>query len=69
MDSFHKDTILIQHINNDALKKFYALGNRTGILVTDVGKDEKTIRVEDIVLAIDNKSIANNGTVKRSMVI
>ena len=64
VDGFHKDTVLIQHINNDALKEFYALGDRTGILVTDVGKDEKAIRVEDIILAIDNKSIANNGTVK-----
>jgi len=63
VDGFHKDSISIQYINNDAQKQLYGLGKRTGVIVTYVGIDEKLLKVDDICLEIDGLDITNNGTI------
>jgi S1-C subfamily serine protease len=64
VDGFHVDSISIQNIDNDAQKAFYGLNGRTGVLITYVGIDEKILKVDDIVLAVDGKAIANNNTIE-----
>ncbi len=64
IDGFHEDSVTVQIIDNDALKEYYQLGERSGILVTHIGVDEKTLKVNDIILNVDGYDIANNGTIK-----
>lgn len=64
VDGFHSDSVRLQAINNNSQKKFYALGARSGILITYVGIDEKLLKVDDILLEVDDKDIANNGTIE-----
>ena len=63
VDGFHADSVIIQDIDNNAQKAFYGLKSRTGTLISYVGIDEKTLKVDDIILEIDGKDIANNGTI------
>jgi S1-C subfamily serine protease len=64
VNGFHADSVIIQNINNDSQKKLYGLDDRSGVLITYVGIDEKLLKVDDILLEVDDKDIANNGTVK-----
>ena len=64
VDGFHVDSTIIQYINNDSQKAFYGLNGRTGVLITYAGIDEKILKVDDIILAVDDKDIANNGTIQ-----
>ena len=64
IDGFASSNIYTQKINNDTLKKYYNLNKRTGILVTKVSNEEKVLKENDIILSIDNKDIANDGTIK-----
>jgi S1-C subfamily serine protease len=64
VNGYHEDSIIVQKIANDSLKKFYGLDNRTGVLITHVGMDEKTLKINDIILGIDDNNIANNGTIE-----
>lgn len=64
VNGFHSDSVIIQHINNNSQKKLYGLDERSGVLVTYVGIEEELLKVDDILLEIDDKDIANNGTIK-----
>ena len=64
VNGFHSSNIIIQHINNNSQKKLYGLDNRSGILITYVGIEEQLLKVDDILLEIDDKDIANNGTIQ-----
>ncbi len=64
VDGFHVDSIIVQNINNDSQKEFYGLNGRTGVLITYAGIDEKILKVNDIILSVDDKDIANNGTIE-----
>ena len=62
VDGFHVGSTSFQGINNDSQKKMYGLNSRTGVLITYVGIEEKLLKVDDIILAIDGKDISCNGT-------
>ena len=64
VNGLHKDSVSIQYINNDAQKKIYKLKQRTGVVVTHVGIDERLLKINDVVLEIDGSDIANNGTIQ-----
>ena len=64
VDGYHSDSVYGQKMNNQALKDFYSLNSRTGVLVTHVGIDEHSLQANDIILSIDNKNISNEGTIK-----
>jgi len=64
VDGFHIDSVVVQEINNDAQRKLYGLKKRTGLLITYVGVDEKLLKIDDVLLEIDDNDIANNGTIK-----
>ncbi len=63
VDGFHSDSIVYQNIMSDSVKIFYKLNTRTGVLITNVGVDEELIKVNDILLEIDDNQIADNGTI------
>jgi len=63
VDGFHSDSISYQNIMSDSVKIFYKLNTRTGVLITNVGVDEELIKVNDILLEIDDNQIADNGTI------
>ena len=65
-DGFPDDGLYIQYISNKNLKKYYHIGNRTGVLVTDVvsgSSCSRYVRTGDILLEIDGVRIANDGTI------
>jgi S1-C subfamily serine protease len=64
VNGFHSDSVIVQNINNNSQKKLYGLADRRGVLITYVGIDEQLLKVDDILLEVDDKDIANNGTVK-----
>lgn len=63
VDGFHSDNSRISTIENSSMKSYYGLSNGDGILVTYIDINEKDLMVNDIILAIENKKIANNGTI------
>jgi S1-C subfamily serine protease len=63
VDGFHSDSILHQDISNKAQKKYYAMDKKSGVVITYVGVDEKLLKVDDVILGVDGKDIANNATV------
>jgi S1-C subfamily serine protease len=64
VNGFHRDNIYVQHLTNNSLKKIYGLGNKSGVLITHVDFDEEVLKTNDIILSIDDKNIANNGTIE-----
>ncbi|RLA72434.1 MAG: hypothetical protein DRG78_23835 [Epsilonproteobacteria bacterium] len=64
VDGFHKENTYFYSIENNILKEFYGLKNGNGIIISTVDKYNKNIKINDIILAIDGKDIANNGTIK-----
>ena len=63
VDGFDSNSINTIKIENDNMKKFYGLHNGNGILITHTNSNEKDLKANDIILEIDNKEIANNGTI------
>ena len=64
VNGYHQDSFYAQKMNNQALKDYYSLNKRTGILVTHVGIKEESLKANDIILSIDNIDISNEGTIK-----
>ena len=64
VNGFNFDSIVLENITNDSQKKFYGLNKRSGVLISYVGIDEKLLKADDILLKIDGKDIANDGTIK-----
>jgi S1-C subfamily serine protease len=63
VDGFNKDHTFFMSIENNTLKEFYGLKDGNGILISQVDKYNTNIQINDIILAIDGKDIANNGTI------
>ena len=64
VDGYHHNSVSFEHINNDAQKQLYGLKDRTGIIITHIGVDESLLKVNDILLKVDEFDIANNGTIQ-----
>ena len=64
IDGFFKLRTFYQNIENHSLKEFYGLKNGDGILINKTDKEDKIIKVNDIILSIDKHKIANNGTIQ-----
>jgi S1-C subfamily serine protease len=66
-DGFPNDGIFIQTMENDDLRDYYAMKDRTGVVVTEIVKGssaEGYLENGDIILEIDNTVIANNNTIE-----
>lgn len=64
VNGFHSDNTSASIIENSSMKKFYGLKNGDGVLVTYTDINEKDLKVNDIILEVENKKIANNGTIE-----
>ena len=63
VDGFSKENTFFSPIENDTLKEYYGLKNGNGVLVSTIGKYDDKLKLNDIILSIDDKEIANNGTI------
>jgi S1-C subfamily serine protease len=63
VDGFGEDGISVNYIRNDSVKEYYGLKDDIGILVTKVDYGVKDFKENDIILEIDGKTIANDGTI------
>ncbi len=66
VDGFGKDGLIINNINNDSVKDYFGLKNGDGILITKVPYAVDDFKVNDIILEIDGKVVANDGTIDSS---
>ena len=64
VDGFGEDGLYVNYIRNDSVKEYYGLKDDNGILITKVDYGVKDFKENDIILSIDNKTIANDGTIK-----
>ena len=64
VNGFTKEHISINRIENDTLKEYYGIKNNNGILISSIDSYNKDLKVNDILLKINGKDIANNGTIK-----
>ena len=46
------------------MKKYYSLENGNGILVTSLDFNERNLKINDVILSINGKNIANNGIIE-----
>ncbi len=66
-DGYPDDGIRIQTLENKNIKDFYNLGDRNGVLVTDVRKNSSSdgfLKKGDVILEVDNIDIAGDNTIK-----
>lgn len=63
VDGFGEDGISVNYIRNDSVKEYYGLKDDKGILVTKVDYGVKDFKENDIILEIDGKTVANDGTI------
>lgn len=63
VNGFSKESTFFSAIENNTLKEFYGLKNGNGVLISHVGKYDDKVKLNDIILTIDGKDIANNGTI------
>jgi len=63
VDGFYKENIFFQSIENTTLKHYYNLQDDNGILLFGLNSNNIDLKNNDILLAIDGKNIANNGTI------
>jgi len=64
VDGFSKENTFFSAVENNTLKKYYGLKNGNGVLISHVGKYDTSLKINDIILAIEDKDIANNGTIQ-----
>lgn len=63
VDGFYSNNTSASIIENSSMKAYYGLSSGDGILVTYTDINEKELMVNDIILEIEDKKIANNGTI------
>ena len=64
VDGFGEDGLTINYIRNDSVKNYFGLKNDNGVLITKVEYGIKNFKENDILLEIDGKTIANDGTIE-----
>lgn len=63
IDGFQSNSTVTSAIENKSMKDFYGLNNGNGVLTTYIDKEEQSLKVNDIILEVQGKEIANNGTI------
>ena len=63
VDGFSRVNSFYYPIENNTLKEYYGLKNGHGIVISKADKNNDNIKINDIILSIDGKEIANNGTI------
>ena len=66
-DGYPDDGVYIQNLQNKNIKAFYNMGDRDGVLVTNVCKNSSSegfMKQGDVILEVDGISIAGDNTIK-----
>lgn len=63
VDGFGEANVSVSYIRNDSVKEYYGLKDDKGILVTKVEYGTKDFKENDIILEVDGKTVANDGTI------
>jgi len=63
VDGFSQVDNSFEQIQNETLKEYFNLKDN-GVLITSTDYNEKDLKVNDILIAIDNKLVSNTGTIK-----
>ena len=66
-DGYPDDGIGIQALENENIKDFYRLENRSGVLVSKIHKNssaEGIVKIGDVILEVDGVDVAGDNTVK-----
>lgn len=66
-DGYPDDGIWIQNLENKNMKAFYDLGNRDGVLITNVSKNSSAdgfLKKGDVILEVDSIDVAGDNTIK-----
>ena len=66
-DGYPDDGITIQPLENKNMRAFYNLGDRDGVLITNVRKNSSAdgfLQKGDVILEVDNVDIAGDNTIK-----
>ena len=66
-DGYPDDGIYIQNLQNKNIKAFYNMGNKDGVLVTDIIRNSSSydfIKKGDVMLEVDGVNIAGDNTIK-----
>lgn len=64
VDGFSENGLSVSYIRNDSVKDYFGLKDDIGILVNKVNYGIKDFKENDIILEIDGKTIANDGTIE-----
>ncbi|WP_188093739.1 S1C family serine protease [Sulfurimonas xiamenensis] len=64
VDGFGEDGLSVNFIRNDSVKEYFGLQDGSGILITKVDYGVKDFKENDILLEIDGKAVANDGTIE-----
>lgn len=66
-DGFPDDGLYIQTMENNSLKEYYKMGDRTGVVITKIvpgSSCDGYLKQDDILLAIDGVKVADDATIE-----
>jgi len=64
VDGFDNSETRIQSLSNDTLKEYYGITHHQGVIVSHLDKNEKQLKLGDLILSIDNQPVSHEGTIK-----
>jgi len=64
VDGFDNSETRIQSLSNDTLKEYYGITHHQGVIVSHLDKNEKQLKLGDLILSIDNHPVSHEGTVE-----
>jgi S1-C subfamily serine protease len=67
VNGFHLDQNIVRAIQNLSMNQKYGLNDGDGVLVTAIQAGENQLRIGDVLLAVDGKPIANDGSIETKM--
>lgn len=53
----------VKSLENDSMKEYFGIKDNKGILVVSVDYEDSELKVNDVILSINGKDIANDGTI------
>ena len=64
VDGFDENEMQVNYIGNDSIKDYYGLTDNQGVLITKTGYGVEGFKENDILLEMDGKKVANDGTIE-----
>ena len=64
VDGYDDSTNIVQKLENQTLKEYYGIKNDKGVIVIELNKDEKELKLGDIILSVGSHEVLNDATIK-----